>query len=329
MPSADAHKSVIKSDIFSLLSRSEAEQFISILSRKIVRKGETIFLEGARGREMYILDRGAVVSRTILPNGKPMDIARFGPGDFFGDMSIFENAPRSATCFALEDSELLRLNDLVFLDFTENYPEIAARVMFRMLNIITARLREKSHFLGNMVEWGDRASKRAITDEISCIYNRRFLDDALEKLFRKSENSGKPMCLVMIDIDDFTKFDEICSNDEINEVIRMLISSMQKHLRENDILARYGGDEFSIILPDTPLDTAVAVCQKICDSVAGIKLGVINNKLQDSITISIGVAAYPDDAGDLESLQKTTDQRLYYAKNEGKNRVKSGDVSGA
>ncbi len=312
---------LLNSEVFSLLNKNEAEKFMMILKRKSVRQGETIFLEGDRGREMFIVERGSIASRTVLPNGMHLDIARFGPGDFFGDMSIFENAPRSATCYALEDSDLLRLNDLIFEDFTENHPEISAKIMLRMLNIITARLREKSHFLGNMVEWGDSASKRAITDEIACIYNRRFLDEAIEKLFRKSENSGSPISFIMIDIDDFSRFDEKCSNEETNQVIRALVVSMRTHIREKDILARYGGDEFSIILPDTGKSAAREIAEKICSGVESIDLKQINEKFFKTVTISIGLASYPEDATELEELLNLTDKRLYRSKSEGKNRV--------
>ncbi len=325
---ADTPRDILPgSGIFSLLTETEAEKFFTILKRKSFARGETIFTEGDRGREMFIVESGLVVSRTVLPNGMSLDIARFGPGDFFGDMSIFENAPRSATCHALEASVLFRLNDLIFQDFTEAYPEIATKIMFRMLNIITERLREKSNFLGNMVEWGDRANKRAITDEISCIYNRRFLDDALEKYFKKSENSGKPLSLMMIDIDDFSKFDDLCSNEEVNQIIRALIESIRKNLGENDILARYGGDEFSIILPERALEPAAEIARGIGESVAATALDGIGKLTDQRVTISIGVASYPDDAADLDGLRTAADRRLYAAKKAGKNRVHDGDFS--
>ena len=306
-------------EIFSTLADDEIQTFIKILKKKKFKQNQVIFPEGARGREMFIVTKGVVGSRTILSNGMTRKIARFERGDFFGDMSIFEHAPRSATCYAVVDTELLRLNDLDFFKFSEKNPEIATKIMFRMLNIITERLREKNSFLADMVEWGDRASKRAITDELACIYNRRFLDDSLEKYFKKSENIGKPLSLVMIDIDDFNYFYEKYSSQDIIKLLEAIVLSIRNHISENDILARYGGDEFSIILPETDVAEAMEICSTICRAVMNIDVANILNCEDKNVTVSIGVASYPHHASDIESLRTLSDKALYKAKHHGKN----------
>lgn len=307
--------------IFSLLDESEIDLFLKILQKKKYKKDDIIFPEGARGREMFIIIKGIVGSRTVLPNGMTRNIAQFEKGDFFGDMSIFENAPRSATCYAVIDSELYTMNDLKFFRFSEKYPEISTKIIYRMLNIITERLREKSKFLSTMVEWGESASKRAISDEIEGIYNRRFLEDSLEKYFKVAENTGKPLCLAMIDVDDFNYFYEKYSSDIITNLLKSIVKTIKNGIRDADIIARYGGDEFTILFPETDISEGFEICNKLCYDVSMIDVSKIVGNPDTNVTISIGISSFPSNAIDLESLRILSDKALYNAKHQGKNRV--------
>ena len=190
-----------------------------------------------------------------------------------------------------------------------------------MLNIATERLQEKSEFLSDMFQWGEEARRRAITDELTGIYNRRYLDDALDEYFEKAKNSNKSMSIMMIDIDHFREINEIYSHEQVDQAIIAVVSTFKKHLREKDIFARYGGDEFTVILPETSLEDAKLIANKICRDVAALNLVEVFNGDKQQVTISLGIASYPESTEDLETLCNIADQSLYKAKEEGKNRV--------
>jgi CRP-like cAMP-binding protein len=168
-----------KVGVFSLLSREEIDQVAEHLATVKLTAGQTLFHEGDQGNDLYIIADGAAAVSIRLPDGGDKEIARFAPGDFFGEMSIFDNAPRSASCRALEKSVLYSLSKDAFTDIISDHPELALKLMYRMLNVTTQRLRGTSEFVSEMVLWGEGARKRAVTDELTGVYNRRFLEDSL------------------------------------------------------------------------------------------------------------------------------------------------------
>lgn len=171
--------------VFSLLGPDEVTRVAEHLSAVELDGGQVLFNEGDQGNEMYILADGAAAVSISLPDGGTHEIARFSPGDFFGDMSIFDDAPRSASCRALVRSTLYSLSRSAFTDVIAQDPEIALKLMYRMLNITTQRLRGTSEFVSEMVLWGESARRRAVTDELTGVYNRRLPGGFAGHLFRR------------------------------------------------------------------------------------------------------------------------------------------------
>ena len=112
-------------------------------------------------------------------------------------MSIFDNSPRSATCRTKEKSSLLSLKGPDFFALMETHPEIAVKTMYRMLNITTERLKNTGNFLSDMVQWGAEARKRAVTDDFTGLFNRRFFDSTIEDKFTEASLNRKPLSVAM------------------------------------------------------------------------------------------------------------------------------------
>ncbi len=318
-----------KVDVFSLLTSEEIDKIVDYLKYIEIGKGEKLFKEGDKGNELYIVKSGRAVISIRLSDGKEREIAEFKSGDFFGEMSIFESAPRSATCCIKEKSCLLTMQEGGFFQLIKHFPDIAIKIMYRMLNITTQRLRNTGEFLTDMVLWGEKARKRSITDELTGVYNRRFLDNALEDCVGASRNTGKPVSLIMVDLDWFREINELYSHETGDQIILGVVEVFKKYLRESDIIARYGGDEFTVILPETGIDEARIIADKICDEVGKLNIlesleGPINN-----VTTSQGIAAFPETAKDLKTLREKADRALYRAKEEGRNRVVCAGQSGS
>jgi diguanylate cyclase (GGDEF)-like protein len=262
-----------------------------------------------------------VATSISLPDGKSREIAIFKSGDFFGEMSIFENAPRSATCISREDSVLFRLHQRSIFEIIEHSPETAQKIMYRMLNITTQRLRNTGDFLFDMVQWGDKARKRAITDEMTGVYNRRFLDDSLHQYVEESRKSGEPLVLVMVDLDYFRQINELYGHETGDGVIRDVAEVFNRHLRDKNIIARYGGDEFTFLLPGAAKDHALSVCDAIRADVEKLDTLARFDGAIKKVTTSQGLASFPESADDIASLKKMADTALYRAKEEGRNKV--------
>jgi diguanylate cyclase (GGDEF)-like protein len=308
-------------DIFSLLSEGEIDEIRAHLEDINVDAGSVLFRQGDEGNELYIVRLGSVATSIDLPDGKSREIAVFKSGDFFGEMSIFENAPRSATCTAREKSELLVLHQRSIFRIIENHPTAAQKIMYRMLNITTQRLRNTGDFLFDMVQWGDKARKRAITDEMTGVYNRRFLDDSLNQYVDEARKNGEPLVLVMVDLDYFRQINELYGHETGDSVIRDVVGVFKNHLKNPNIIARYGGDEFTFLIPGIGPKDALGICDSIRTDVEKLETLSRFDGAIKKVTTSQGLACFPESAGDVDSLKKKADSALYRAKEEGRNRV--------
>lgn len=308
-------------EIFSLLRPEEIDSIASVFSIHEINEGEVLFREGDEGNELFIVKSGAVASSIRLPDGSERQIAQFNAGNFFGEMSIFEKAPRSATCRSLEKSTLLGLQEKDFFRMIEENPDIATKIMYRMLNITAQRLRDTGEFLSDMVHWGEAARRRAITDELTGAYNRRFLDDALVSQIDLARNTGKPLALVMVDLDYFREINENYGHEAGDRCIIEVVRVFNRHLRDSDILARFGGDEFTVLMPDTAHDKALETVERARRELEGNDLLARYQGPVKKVTMSIGVASFPAHADDVKKLKELADQALYRAKEGGRNRV--------
>jgi diguanylate cyclase (GGDEF)-like protein len=320
-----------KVEIFSLLDEAELEALVGRLHYHEIDAGHLLFQEGDEGSELFIVSSGKISVTVRLQNGVEQQIAEFRAGDFFGEMSIFEDATRSASCRIKEKALLLSLHERDFKRLSENHPQVAIKLMEKMLNITTMRLRNTSEFVSDMVEWGEEARKRAITDELTGVYNRRFLDDSIDGYFNSAKSAQKPLSLVMIDLDRFREINERHGHQAGDIVIVQAVSVFKGCLRERDIVARYGGDEFTIILPETSLTEACQVAEKIRAGVSRISVtageGSTGAKETIRVTISQGVASYPDHGADAGVIRAKADEALYRAKEEGRDRVVCAGIS--
>jgi diguanylate cyclase (GGDEF)-like protein len=307
-------------EILSTLSDEELHRVSSFFYFHGYEQGEVIFREGDSGEELYIVGLGKVGSSIKLADGSLHEVAEFGAGDFFGEMSILEQAPRSATCAAKEATALFILRGADFYHLMEEQPELSIKILNRMLDITADRSIRSSEFLSDMVRWGEDARKRAVMDQLTGLFNRRFLEEALQDHLRKAQAAGHPLSLIMLDLDHFRQINEHYGADTGDRAIQGLVNVFHATLRPDDVPARCGGDEFAVLLPGTSSAEALALSERICAEVRDLdffeKLG---GPLQ-RITTSQGIASFPQHARDFKTLWEKADQALYRAKAQGRDR---------
>jgi diguanylate cyclase (GGDEF)-like protein len=308
-------------NIFSLLSKKEIAEIVPLLQVKRVEHGKTLFQQGDKGNTMYIVKSGKVGVSIKLPGGMEKEIVQFGAGDFFGEMSIFDQSPRSATCRMLETSELIVLPGKKFITAINANPSSAIKIMFKMLNNTTHRLLNSNKFLSDMVHWGEDARKRAITDDMTGLFNRRYLEDTLPVKFDEARRSRTPVSLVMVDLDYFRQINEQYSHEVGDQTIHAISKVFTEKFSDTDIVSRYGGDEFTIILPGRTLHETMKIASAVCSAVRKLDtLSSLDGEVK-KLSLSMGASCYPETAASLESLKEQADQSLYRAKEEGRDRV--------
>ncbi|MEA3297836.1 MAG: sensor domain-containing diguanylate cyclase [candidate division Zixibacteria bacterium] len=166
-----------------------------------------------------------------------------------------------------------------------------------------------------------RTEELTVIDELTETYNYRYFVKKLEEEKRRAIRYNLPLSLVMVDIDWFKQFNDTYGHETGNVVLRSLSATIKQCIRDVDIFTRYGGEEFAVILPQTPLVEASSIGERIR---AQVEIMEVNagpaGKLR--VTVSVGVSSFPENGKSHEELVSVTDQALYRAKGEGRNLVR-------
>jgi diguanylate cyclase (GGDEF)-like protein len=160
----------------------------------------------------------------------------------------------------------------------------------------------------------------SIRDSLTGLFNRRYLEESLERSTKKAAVSQQSLSIIMVDVDHFKRFNDSFGHDAGDLVLRELSQFLQKQIRASDIACRYGGEEITLILPDTPLEVARVRAEEICQGVRNLRLQHQGQSL-GNITISLGVASFPKHGLTGEAVLQQADEALYRAKNMGRDRA--------
>ena len=162
--------------------------------------------------------------------------------------------------------------------------------------------------------------KLATTDGLTDLYNHRYFQEQMRMQIENSKRYETEFSLIILDIDFFKKFNDTFGHQAGDAVLRQVAQTLKRNVRATDIVCRYGGEEMSIILPNTGKDVAYSTAEKICKRVSDNKFRLIGDK-EVTVTISLGVSTYPYDGNTASELIEAADKRLYNAKHNGRNQV--------
>ncbi|HET7921204.1 MAG TPA: diguanylate cyclase [Gammaproteobacteria bacterium] len=161
--------------------------------------------------------------------------------------------------------------------------------------------------------------RQTLEDGLTGLYNRRYLDGRLAFEIKRADRYQRRIALAMADLDRFKQINDSFSHMVGDEVLRVLADILRNNCRSIDMIARYGGEEFLLCFPETGLDDATSVCEKIRQQVETYDWSSIEKNLH--VTISFGIAGAPPNVYDVDNLIAAADEKLYQAKREGRNRV--------
>jgi two-component system cell cycle response regulator len=170
-----------------------------------------------------------------------------------------------------------------------------------------------------------RSLALALTDSLTGLYNRRYLMSHLESMVERSKTTSKPMSILMIDIDHFKVVNDTCGHAMGDEVLRAVALEIGRGVREFDLTARIGGEEFVVVMPDTPGSAAAAVADRLRESIAANRAETAGSKQPPMVTASIGVATLLGPSESADNLLSRADDAMYRAKTAGRNRVVSSE----
>jgi len=192
--------------------------------------------------------------------------------------------------------------------------------MTTVFNEMVARLRrfrdENVAINQELRERNDELRRLSITDSLTGLYNRTQLPELLDKELARSQRHQHSFSILMMDIDHFKRFNDTHGHQAGDDLLREFAGTLKSSLRSCDLAARYGGEEFLILLTETEPEGARTFAEKLRSSVEEIR-----SHGRTAVTVSIGIASFPDNGDDVESIIREADAALYDCKRQGRNRV--------
>jgi two-component system cell cycle response regulator len=193
-------------------------------------------------------------------------------------------------------------------------------------NELLARARtqiRKRRYTDHLRDNVQNSIEMAITDALTGLHNRRYMETHLATLAEQASSRGKPLALMMLDIDFFKAINDNYGHDAGDDVLREFAVRIRKSIRGIDLACRYGGEEFVIVMPETDLHVAGLVAERLRRSIAGETFAVNKGANRVEVTISIGLSTLDRKGEPVADVLKRADTALYRAKHDGRNRVVS------
>ena len=166
-----------------------------------------------------------------------------------------------------------------------------------------------------------RTRELSVRDELTGINNRRYFQQMLQMEWKRAVRFRRPLSLIMLDVDHFKAYNDTFGHLQGDQVLKQIGGLLRPNLREVDTVARFGGEEFVLLLPDTDKRGAIAVAEKVRLLVEGHRFLTENRQKTRLVTISAGISTYPDDTEEIDDLIDHADIALYRAKENGRNRI--------
>ncbi len=167
---------------------------------------------------------------------------------------------------------------------------------------------------------------QSLRDPLTTLFNRRYMEESLGRELRRATRNRRSLSAVMLDVDHFKRFNDNFGHEAGDALLRALADFLQKHVRGEDIACRYGGEEFVLILPEASSEVAARRAEHLREQVKRLSVQH-RGQLLGGLTLSLGVATFPEHASTVADLLRVADSALYRAKAEGRDRVVAGDAA--
>jgi len=279
-------------------------------SRIDIRKGEMLLSPTRPNRCVYIVLSGMLEVR--LGSLDAPRIADLIPGACAGELSLIEDRDPSAYVSAAEDSHLMVISHSLLWQMVDRSHAFSKN----LLVVLSERVRSDNEFIATSLDVLREAKRNATTDALTGLGNRHWMEEIFERELKRVHHDASPLCLMMIDVDGFKTFNDQFGHIAGDRVLSAVAGALRKHLRPTDLIARYGGDEFAVLLPGSRINRVKQTAERLQDRLDRDSI----SDLHAPITISVGIteAARNDD---LKSLIDRADAAMYDAKIAGRDTV--------
>ena len=303
---------ILRARLLHDVPRALVDSLLHRSTSRTLAAGETLLRAGQENDTLYLVVSGAV-NVQIGTTERPY--VRLGPGECVGELSVIDRSRVSADVVATETTTLLAIDRERFWKLVDS----SAAVARNLLHILAGRVRHDDVVLAESDRLQHQFEDMATVDGLTGLRNRRWLDTAFERQIARTVRESQPVSLLMIDLDEFKRLNDERGHLVGDAVLGLAARRIAAGLRPQDLLARYGGDEFAVLLPGADHEQALSIAERLRDAVQSDKIEPDGEKLPLT-SISVGVATARH-AIALSTLLAHADAALYRAKQSGRDRV--------
>ena len=301
-------------ELFHGVCPDDVQELLQHCDRRDLAKGELLLSPGEKNEYVYIVLSGSLnvhVGSPDAPILTSMDV-----GACVGEMSIIEDRDPSAYVLGAEDTHLLLIHQSVLWEMVHASHEFAKNLLI----MLSERVRSHNRVIADSYGELRKVERHARTDALTGLSNRFTMEETFERELDRCEKDGEPVSLIMIDIDNFKIFNDQFGHVAGDRALSAVASTLRHQFRPRDLLVRFGGDEFAILLPEANEERAMVIAERVRKAVSGDTGDSDDSLIQIPVRISMGVAEHQHGKS-LSSLLRAADAALYRAKHAGRNVV--------
>jgi len=312
---SDYKKSLLAGmELFHGVCPDDVQNLLQQCDRRDLDFGEVLLSPGESNQNVYIVLSGEL-SVQIGSLDSPI-VATLDVGACTGEMSIIEDRDPSALVVAAQPTHLLVIHKDVLWDMVNASHEFSKN----LLVVLSERVRSHNHFIAASIGDWRKFEKHATTDALTGLGNRHAMEETFPRELSRCLKNDTPVSLIMIDVDQFKSFNDNFGHVAGDRALSAVAHILRKQFRPRDLIVRYGGDEFAVLLPGVPVDEALTIAERVRSSVSGSTESSDDSLIRIPIRISMGVADTGTQSS-FESLLRAADAALYRAKDAGRDCV--------
>ena len=303
-----------KQELFNMVDFETIMPLLSDCDIYSVKKDEILIRASEQNTNLYLILSGSF--NVLLAQDASDPVAILKPGQSIGEIAVIDHQPTSAFVKAAEDSTILIIEEEVVWSLIGSSHAIANN----LLVVLSQRLRHGNSVINKIKGLLREYEHNATVDALTSLYNRRWLDTMLVRVMQRCHKDNEILSVMMIDIDNFKDYNDKNGHLAGDIALRTVSKTIMQHLRPEDLVTRYGGEELFALLPGLDIDATITVAERLRDAIKQTNIINKDNEPLPGITISIGVAEM-NDYKDPHLLIEAADKAMYKAKHTGRDKV--------